>query len=86
VAQGEAYLDQNDYEQAITAFSEAIRLDPGNAQAYGSRGLAYYRQGKYERAIADYDRAIELDSNNPVAYTQRGGCAGRIARPFGFSA
>ena len=39
---------------AITAFSETIRLDPTNAKAYNSRGMAYDDIGKHDKAITDY--------------------------------
>jgi tetratricopeptide (TPR) repeat protein len=72
VAQGKAYLEQGDYEQAIAAFGEALRLDPDYACAYVNRGYAYAMHGKYARAIADFDEAIRLDPDYAYAYVNRG--------------
>ena len=41
VKQGTAALKQHDYDVAIAKFSEAIRLAPNDAEAWGKRGEAY---------------------------------------------
>jgi tetratricopeptide (TPR) repeat protein len=40
------FYEKNDYQTATSCFSEAIRLDPKDALAYGNRGLAYGHLGK----------------------------------------
>ena len=50
-----------DYGKAIAEFDQAIRLEPGYAKAYRSRGYAYFNAGKNTRAIEDYSQAIRLD-------------------------
>ena len=45
---GTEYLEQEQYNQAIVDFDEAIRLDPQYANAYYNRGLAYRKRGLYE--------------------------------------
>jgi len=69
---GEEYRlnDQND--QAIKEYSEAIRLNPKLAFAYGGRGEAYRCKGQYDQAINDFNERIRLDSNSAFAYTARG--------------
>ena len=42
---GKACLDKKDYDAAIVAFTEAIRLDPKYAVAYYDRGTAYNGKG-----------------------------------------
>jgi len=56
----------------IADYSEAIRLDPKNAVAYGNRGMAYYGNSDLDRAIADFDEAIRLDPKDATAYNNRG--------------
>ena len=48
-----AYRNKSDYNNAIADYSEAIRLDPQYAYAYGNRGLAYSDREEIDRAIAD---------------------------------
>jgi len=63
---------KDDHQRAITDFSEAIRLNPPNTDAYINRGNAYQRQGELDRAIADYNEAIRLRPNSATAHYSRG--------------
>ena len=44
---GIAFIEEDDYEQAVTEFSKAIELDSDYAEAYYNRGNAYYDLGQY---------------------------------------
>ena len=59
--EGVAYFKEGEYELAIAAFTEAIRLEPQNAVSYVFRGLAYQRKCDFDKTIADYTEAIRLD-------------------------
>ena len=59
-------------DRAIADFTEAIRLDPHDADAYVNRAGVYSQKGDLQRAIADYDKAIQIDPNNVEAYSFRG--------------
>ena len=78
---GNDYLLAGNYDSAIQAFTEAIRLNPNHADAYNSRGLAYWNKsdrfvfadkGEYDRAIQDFDQAIRLNPNDADIYANRG--------------
>ena len=56
--QGNLLRDKGDFDGAIAAYTEAIRLNPQNAQSYSGRGLAYLRKGEWDKAIADFTEAI----------------------------
>jgi len=60
------------YDRAIGDYTQAIRLEPNNAQAYLGRGIAYSNKGDFDRAIADNNEAIRLDPNYADAYYNRG--------------
>jgi tetratricopeptide (TPR) repeat protein len=47
-------------DEAISNYSEAIRLDPKNADAYYNRALAYQREGKSAQASEDFATAKQL--------------------------
>jgi tetratricopeptide (TPR) repeat protein len=66
------YSEKEDYDKAITDFTEAIRLDTENKEAYINRGLAYYLKNDYDQAIEDYTKTIQLDPENMKAYSRRG--------------
>jgi len=59
------------YDKAIPAFSEAIRLNPKDVEAYSSRGLCYMAKGDPEKAEKDFDEAIRLDSKYGKAFKHR---------------
>jgi tetratricopeptide (TPR) repeat protein len=60
-----------DNDQAIAMFSQAIRLDPGLAEAWHYRGYAYELKGDYDRAIDDYTEAIRLNASYAKAFNGR---------------
>jgi len=72
IFKGVNYDEQGKYEQAISEYIKAIKINPNYADAYNNRGVSYYNQGKYEQAINDYTRAIELNPKYADAYNNRG--------------
>ncbi len=66
--QGKQWLDQQRNDEAITAYREAVRRDPGNAVAQYGLGVAYSRTGADDQAIAAYREAIRLQPDNVDAY------------------
>ena len=68
---GLGYAHKNDYDRAIADFSQAVSLDPNEADAFGNRGIAYELKKDYAHAITDYDQAIRLDPKNAEALYNR---------------
>jgi len=77
---GVAFYDQKNYEEAIAAFDQAIRLDPNDNFAFNIKGLALYELGRNEEAIAAFDQAIRLDPNNSAAYNNKGASLDELGR------
>ena len=77
----EAYLMKH-YQDAITAYNEAIRLQPDFANAYVNRGLAKEQLGQHESAIMDYSSAIEIAPTFAGAYNNRGSAKRRLEQYF----
>lgn len=61
IERGDACYNRGQYEQAITEYTEGIRLWPGIACSYHNRGVAYGALGDHDRAIADFAKALELE-------------------------
>ena len=72
VTQGTTALDVQDFDLAISCFTEAIRLDAKDPVGYYNRAVAYGKKGEFDKAIADYTEAIRLDPQNAQAYCIRG--------------
>lgn len=72
---GQKYLTELNYTEAVAAFTEVIKIDPSNIEAYTGRAEAYKGLKQYEEAKADYTTVIEKADDMP--YTQAQAYAGR---------
>jgi len=52
--------NEEDLDKAISDYTEAIRLNPNNAEIYYNRGVGYGEKGDYDRTIADYESAMRI--------------------------
>jgi hypothetical protein len=68
----EGYFNEGDYANAITAYSEAIKKDNTNLDAYWGRGFAYHQIKNYNSAIADYNAALKINPNDVYILICRG--------------
>jgi lipoprotein NlpI len=71
-SRGLAWSDKKDYDRAIADYTEAIRLNPQDAQAFYNRGVAWHFKKDYDRAIADYTEAIRLNPQLVKVFNDRG--------------
>jgi len=78
-ANAQAYMNrglnharQQNYDEAITDFTCAIRLDTTYTLAYYNRGLSYAQTQRYDEALADFTQAIQLDPAYAKAYLNIG--------------
>ena len=55
-----------------TGFTEAIKLDPDNAESWNSWGEEYLDKGEYDLALEAFSRAIALDPDFSYALYNRG--------------
>ncbi|VEN60495.1 unnamed protein product [Callosobruchus maculatus] len=69
---GNKALAENNTEEAIKCYSEAINLDSNNAVLYSNRSAAYAKANKYEEALKDAERAVELKPDWSKAYSRKG--------------
>jgi tetratricopeptide (TPR) repeat protein len=69
---GRQASDANRWNEALTAYSKAIELNPNDASVYYYHGTAYSKLGNYKQSIADFDKAIELNPKYGDAYYNRG--------------
>lgn len=80
LGKGQALLNLQQSDTALTCFDEVIALDSTNAEAFVKKGMALERVGKLDEAIDCYDRAIALDDSMTMAYLSKGGVFNRLER------
>ena len=71
-----------DYRGAIADISQAIRLDPHEADYYYQRGLILRELSDRASALQDFDDAILRDPNHARAYLQRAGMSFDLRSSF----
>lgn len=66
--QGNEAVQNQNFSQAVTAYSQATQLDGDNARIFSGLGFAHARLGNYAEAAIAYQRAVQLENNNPQFY------------------
>jgi tetratricopeptide (TPR) repeat protein len=61
---GNAYRYTGKFDEAVTAYRDALRLDPEYTRLFEDLGDAYYGLGRYTQAIDAYRQAIKADPDN----------------------
>lgn len=69
---GLAAFEGADYDRAIVAWDEAIRIDPNHSTVRRWRGDASLNKHEIDKALSEYEEAIRLDPKNGMAYCCRG--------------
>ncbi|MCK4850384.1 MAG: serine protease [Phycisphaerae bacterium] len=59
---------QGRHEDAISAFKQAIRVDPNDGRAYANLGVAYWKLGHQREAVSALEEAIRIEPNDAAAY------------------
>jgi tetratricopeptide (TPR) repeat protein len=72
LARGNLYQANHYYDKAISAYTEALNLNPWYALAYYERGLTYIKEVKFTQAFSDFNKAIEFNPTLADAYYYRG--------------
>jgi tetratricopeptide (TPR) repeat protein len=68
------------YEEALTAYEQAIRLDPNLAYVYNNKGKTLNELKRYEEALTAYKQAIRLDPNLAYVYNNKGKTLNELKR------
>ncbi|KAA3473462.1 protein SGT1-like protein B-like [Gossypium australe] len=66
----EAFIDDH-FELALDLYSQAIQLNPKNAELYADRAQANIKLNNLTEAVADANKAIELDPSMSKAYLRK---------------
>ncbi len=64
-------LKNGSFNEAVKKYSDAIRNNPINDNAFFGRGRAYLEIKNYDRAISDFSESIKINPNNADTYLYR---------------
>ncbi|KAH8253418.1 hypothetical protein KR032_005471 [Drosophila birchii] len=68
---GNNYVKLAEYDRAIEAYTEAIKVYPYDPVYYINRALCFIRQERYDNCVEDCEEAIKLDKLCVKAYYRR---------------
>jgi tetratricopeptide (TPR) repeat protein len=72
VRKGYDHYKENRLKKAQDELSQAIEIDPENAEAYFWRARTFIRMGQYDDAIGDLKEVVELNPRYSPAYDNLG--------------
>ncbi|CAG9325988.1 unnamed protein product [Blepharisma stoltei] len=65
---GNYYFSQQNYNDAISCYTQAIKLNSNDSIFYSNRARCYLNLFRYENALEDAQASIQLDSTNIKAH------------------
>lgn len=81
-SQATAKAEAQDYRGAIADLTQAIGLNPNEAEFYYQRGLILKQLSDRQAALADFNDAILRDPNHAWAYLQRAGLSFNLGSSY----
>ncbi len=72
IDKGVAFMNVHNFENGLSAFNNAVEIDPTNSWAYLNKGWAHANLGDYYQALKELDRAADIDPQNPFIHVNRG--------------
>eukprot|EP01095_Lingulamoeba_sp_RSL-Kostka_P006364 TRINITY_DN1993_c0_g3_i1.p1 TRINITY_DN1993_c0_g3~~TRINITY_DN1993_c0_g3_i1.p1 ORF type:complete len:382 (+),score=162.02 TRINITY_DN1993_c0_g3_i1:35-1180(+) len=70
--EGNSLFIDEDYEEALKCYNEAIELDNGNSNYFIKRSACYLKLKKNRKSLADANAAIKIDPENKQAHFRVG--------------
>ncbi len=67
-ALGQAYMEEEEFPNAIDSYKQAVALEPQSASDRVNLGIAYYHGDHNKQAIQTLENSLELDPNNIFAF------------------
>ncbi len=72
IDKGVAFMNAENYEMGLSAFNNAVEIEPTSSWAHINRGWALNTLGDYNQALKEFNRASDLDPKNLWIYVNRG--------------
>ena len=65
---GDVLAEGKRYEEAVSAYDQALHLNPDDANVWFKKGNALLRLERYEEALSAFDRASPLDTKGGISF------------------
>ncbi|XP_007240441.3 uncharacterized protein zgc:123010 [Astyanax mexicanus] len=65
-------VQEGQYTQAVSMFTEAIKYDPKDYRFFGNRSYCYYCLDQYPLALTDAEKSIQMAPEWPKGYYRKG--------------
>lgn len=65
---GDRYFQRGEYQKAVEAYTEYLKLEPTHIKSLYNRGRAYEELKQYDKALADFHKVVKEDPLNVNAY------------------
>gem|GEM_PF-544281 len=69
---GVVRLKDNQFQEAVDAFTQLVSIAPENPDAYKNRGVAYMKLGEYDLAIQDFEKTRQILPDMKGLYSNLG--------------
>jgi len=79
--QGNSFLAQAKFADAVTAYGAALSLRPEHVDALVNRATALSELGRHDEALTDSDQALVLAPDDPEIWYNRGNTLQALRRP-----
>jgi tetratricopeptide (TPR) repeat protein len=81
VAEGNRYVAERQYDKAVEAFKQALRINPEMTAAHLGLGSTYHNMGRLADALDPLTAAVGLEPQNAVAHLNLGITLAALRRP-----
>lgn len=72
IAYGNALMDSQKFNDAITAYQKALSIDPKNVDVRVDMGTCLRNMGKFDAAVAEFRKALAIAPNHVNAHRNLG--------------
>jgi Flp pilus assembly protein TadD len=67
VEKGKHFLNQGDFEKALSFFEQALLSDQQNPDLWNFKGVALRSLGRYDEALECFNRSLEIEPRDNKA-------------------
>ncbi len=80
-AEGQSCFQKGDFEEALTQFQKAAKLDPQSWTIHFNLGLCSEKLGRLQEAVTEFETATKLDPDQWRAHAALGTCLIHLKKP-----